>query len=426
MPAMSPGTNAISVNISGQPLLTVEMPAMINTQPSMPALTTQALPPPPSLSALSAPPLSVLNELPDLSTPPGTPQPALSSKGLDQTNLQVTGLEDKASLCHPASPPLLFGSGLSVETLPDLPPTAATSLSPTLSQGPSLLTMASTHHLEFKGFRNLLGGSEETQDGSGVQESGVLVPELHIPEGSLGLPLLDISLGGTVTIADQTPGGLLTTASQPTLREQLAAAHSPPSISSVLPHSEPPISASSMISLNTGSQDSSSAHKLMDITLGNSNSNSSFSSLLAAATQPLLGATTEGCAGVGGGPGLGESSGGEVGGVGGGVGSCLVGEASGFPTLSNTPPSPPSSPSRLLQSDNQWLNNEVNDFSLSSFLGHFESPIKNNSNSRGPPTPGASQAPFMPSLSSVYNENSVDFTATFAEMKAQVSGSFKQ
>ena len=126
------------------------------------------------------------------------------------------------------------------------------------------------------------------------------------------------------------------------------------------------------------------------------------------------------------GVGAGEVSGGEVGGTVGG-GSCMVGgDTTGFPTLSNTPPSPPSSPSRLLQqSDTQWLNNEVNDFSLSSFLGHFESPIKNNSNSRGA-SQTAPQTPYMPSLSSVYNENSVDFTATFAEMKAQVSGSFKQ
>lgn len=151
--------------------------------------------------------------------------------------------------------------------------------------------------------------------------------------------------------------------------------------------------------------------------------------LLAAATQPqclhtsLLGATTGGTEG---GEGLGKTGGGEIGGIGGGEGGCLVGDASGFPTLSNTPPSPPSSPSRLLQqSDTQWLNNEVNDFSLSSFLGHFESPAKNNSNSRSS-SQTAPQTTFMPSLSSVYNENSVDFTATFAEMKAQVSGSFKQ
>lgn len=122
---------------------------------------------------------------------------------------------------------------------------------------------------------------------------------------------------------------------------------------------------------------------------------------------------------------------------GGGGETMSTGEGlAGFPQLSTVPMSPPSSPSRLLQqTDTQWLNNEVNDFSLSSFLGHLESPVKNNgSNSRGagpssqttaqPQTPV--QPIFIPSLSSVYNENSVDFTATFAEMKAQVSGTFKQ
>lgn len=104
------------------------------------------------------------------------------------------------------------------------------------------------------------------------------MPELHIPEGCGGLPLLDISLGGTVTIADQAPGGLMDTGgSHPTLREQLAAAaHSPPPTSSDLSH-KPPLT-SSPISLNSGAQDTTSTDKLVDITLGNCDSNSSFSS----------------------------------------------------------------------------------------------------------------------------------------------------
>lgn len=150
------------------------------------------------------------------------------------------------------------------------------------------------------------------------------------------------------------------------------------------------------------------------------------SGLLAAATQPrcldssLVGTSSV----VGEDCGIhGDNSGMEVNGVSAenmpGVG------ITSFPALTTTPPSPPSSPSRLLQqSDNQWLNSEVNDFSLSSFLGHFESPLK-NSNSRGS-SQTAPSGSFVPSLSSVYNENSVDFTATFAEMKAQVSGVFKQ
>lgn len=39
--------------------------------------------------------------------------------------------------------------------------------------------------------------------------------------------------------------------------------------------------------------------------------------------------------------------------------------------------SEPQSPSRdLRDSDSQWLSSEVADFSLSSFLGHLESPVK--------------------------------------------------
>lgn len=39
---------------------------------------------------------------------------------------------------------------------------------------------------------------------------------------------------------------------------------------------------------------------------------------------------------------------------------------------------PLSSPSRLLKEneDIQWLNSEVNDYSLTSLLGHLESPLK--------------------------------------------------
>lgn len=43
----------------------------------------------------------------------------------------------------------------------------------------------------------------------------------------------------------------------------------------------------------------------------------------------------------------------------------------------NVQNSMPPSPARLLkENDNQWLNSEVADFSLSSFLGHLDSPVK--------------------------------------------------
>lgn len=45
---------------------------------------------------------------------------------------------------------------------------------------------------------------------------------------------------------------------------------------------------------------------------------------------------------------------------------------------------PPSSPSRILkENENQWLNSEVADFSLSSFLGHLESPMKPSQSTSG-------------------------------------------
>ena len=97
-------------------------------------------------------------------------------------------------------------------------------------------------------------------------------------------------------------------------------------------------------------------------------------------------------------------------------------EMSTFPALDTSTPSPPPSPSRLLQQgDNQWLNNEVNDFSLSSLLGHFESPIKGSSSRGAMSQSGSSSDIPMPSLVTVYNENSVDFTAKFAELKAKAS-----
>lgn len=49
--------------------------------------------------------------------------------------------------------------------------------------------------------------------------------------------------------------------------------------------------------------------------------------------------------------------------------------------LLHTTASSPTSPSRILkENENQWLNSEVADYSLSSLLGHLESPAKNQPN----------------------------------------------
>ncbi|XP_044735274.1 protein cramped-like isoform X2 [Chrysoperla carnea] len=77
------------------------------------------------------------------------------------------------------------------------------------------------------------------------------------------------------------------------------------------------------------------------------------------------------------------------------------------------------SPSRLLKEDDaHWLNSEVADFSLSSFLGHLESPIKttvpNNDDSR-------MSQDMEVQLQSLMNENSIDYMAKFADLAAQMA-----
>ncbi|XP_069949422.1 LOW QUALITY PROTEIN: mucin-17 [Cherax quadricarinatus] len=525
-PPLPAAANAISVNISGQPLMTVEMPASVPTsnirdstnQPSSDlskiansatvanVTTTVTAAPVTTVKStnsvnglLSSVVSQVFGELPDLSTPPGTPLPNHSRKspnGSGSVNFASSVGSTGSSVISTAAPcpqmpsPSLFNSALSVEPLPSLsnemmtnnslvtalPPSLTSTLPPCLSLPSSLptpcvsathspistlLTPASTHHLELspppsqtnsyisllntptphssdnvpstpicslsptpsissllssssppdlsKSFSTILASSDQ-DNSSLVSAATVNVPELHIPEGSVNLPLLDISLGGTVTIRDQT-ANLLSTDPDATLGMDLAS-----TTATSTPVKSSPVT-STMICINPLQETSSD--KLLDITLGISNSNSSFSSLLAAATQPrCLDSSLLDIPSMEGDGNNERVNGADAGNM------SAVGIPS-FPALSTTPPSPPSSPSRLLQqSDNQWLNSEVNDFSLSSFLGHFESPVK-SSNSRGPSqtTPSGS---FVPSLSSVYNENSVDFTATFAEMKAQVSGVFKQ
>lgn len=96
--------------------------------------------------------------------------------------------------------------------------------------------------------------------------------------------------------------------------------------------------------------------------------------------------------------------------------------------------SAPASPSRLLkENDNQWLNSEVADFSLSSFLGHLESPVKPTTSVAGDESQDVSACrlfvktvlyQFYPQvdaqLQSLLNESSIDYTAKFADLAAQV------
>ncbi|XP_046394254.1 LOW QUALITY PROTEIN: protein cramped-like [Ischnura elegans] len=84
---------------------------------------------------------------------------------------------------------------------------------------------------------------------------------------------------------------------------------------------------------------------------------------------------------------------------------------------------PPSSPSRILEeTDGQWINSEVADFSLSSFLGHLDSPLKPSSTV----APAAADDSRLSSdveaqLQCLMSENSVDYMAKFADLAAQIA-----
>ncbi|XP_056643421.1 protein cramped isoform X1 [Diorhabda sublineata] len=80
----------------------------------------------------------------------------------------------------------------------------------------------------------------------------------------------------------------------------------------------------------------------------------------------------------------------------------------------------PVSPTRILNETDQWINSEVEDYSLSSLLGHLESPVKTstsiiiNEDSRMFQDVDAQ-------LHSMLTQNSVDFSASFADLAAEVA-----
>ncbi|KAJ8942359.1 hypothetical protein NQ318_000339 [Aromia moschata] len=86
----------------------------------------------------------------------------------------------------------------------------------------------------------------------------------------------------------------------------------------------------------------------------------------------------------------------------------------------------PSSPSRILkESDNQWINSEVADYSLSSLLGHLESPMKANSTANLTNDDSRLSQDVDAQLQSLLTESSVDFSANFADLAAQVTNEIK-
>ncbi|KAF5283702.1 hypothetical protein FQA39_LY17250 [Lamprigera yunnana] len=88
---------------------------------------------------------------------------------------------------------------------------------------------------------------------------------------------------------------------------------------------------------------------------------------------------------------------------------------------------PPTSPSRILrENDNQWLNSEVGDYSLSSLLGHLESPMKAAPSISGISTDDSHLSQDVDAqLQSLLTESSVDYVAQFADLAAQVSDAKK-
>ncbi|KAJ8911082.1 hypothetical protein NQ315_000542 [Exocentrus adspersus] len=82
----------------------------------------------------------------------------------------------------------------------------------------------------------------------------------------------------------------------------------------------------------------------------------------------------------------------------------------------------PSSPSRILKEDNQWISSEVADYSLSSLLGHLESPIKSSSSVTGLNNDDSRMSHDVDAqISSLLTESSLDFAANFADLAAQVT-----
>ncbi|KAK7873476.1 hypothetical protein R5R35_011823 [Gryllus longicercus] len=71
--------------------------------------------------------------------------------------------------------------------------------------------------------------------------------------------------------------------------------------------------------------------------------------------------------------------------------------------------------------DQHWLNSEVGDISLSSLLGHLDSPIKTNQTSSGGEDVRLSDVETQ--MQCLMSENSVDYSAKFAVLAAQVAAS---
>lgn len=77
------------------------------------------------------------------------------------------------------------------------------------------------------------------------------------------------------------------------------------------------------------------------------------------------------------------------------------------------------SPTRVLNEAENWINSEVEDYSLSSLLGRLESPVKANNSLINEDSRMFQDVDAQ--LHSMLTQNSVDFSANFADLAAEVT-----
>lgn len=102
-------------------------------------------------------------------------------------------------------------------------------------------------------------------------------------------------------------------------------------------------------------------------------------------------------------------------------------EIPSFSGLLSSNGTPPTSPSRILkENEHHWLNSEVADFSLSSFLGHLESPMKTTQCGVQTDDNPLSSQDMDAQLQCLLTESSVDYVAKFADLAAEVVSDVKK
>ena len=485
-------SNAISVNVSGKQLLTIQLP---QTNAPLPSSVSSDVNKPncsklPAMAPSSSSDISILG-IPNRSSEqnassanvqisqnilanpsvveasqllPSVPSNNLGLDNIAQTSLSIarTSLSSGLQTSLTSGLQTSLSSGLRTSLSSGLQTSLSSGLQTSLSSGlrtPTISTplaspsksnsllctpkvdmrpLSDSSHLQLvqnvtKNISSLLA----------TPEHNLSVPEIHIPEGDSQLPLLELSLGSSfgfddskVRIKDSAKHDLMLESSLQdsfaTSFKNITKAIDAINSSEKITHGDTTNAIMNLdcnqtvdgkpfyITVNDGKSfppnlapkcppvgsfpggkppSESTSERLFDIALGNSNSNSSFTSMLVSAVNPLS----------------------EI------DNSSLLNTPPrrAVPSSSNNPftcsmerLSPSSSPSRLIpKEDQQWLGGEVADFSLTSLLGSFESPSKSSGAPSAVPPSNVSgnidNAPSEAPPSFVLNENGVDFTAKF-------------